>query len=125
MTIRWYPISAMIFAILATPALAQEAPVISGNWGNEAGCAFVKGGTRDDEGIALLTAEKYEDYVTYCDFVQVLKGPGALVITALCGHEGEDAITAETLIVRKPADGSGLMLTDAAGNERGRFEQCR
>ena len=122
------PALAAIALLVASPALAHGAPVIDGNWGNEAGCKFAAGGqSRDDESMAVLTAGHYEDYVTHCSFEQVLEGHGALVVTTLCGHEGEDLITAELLVIRPPADGDGsmLMVTDADGNAWAEVVRCK
>ncbi len=120
-------ITTIIATLAGSPAIANDAPWLARPYGNEPGCAFGKGGTRDNESMQLLTAEGYEDYVTSCSFVQVLKGNGAYVITALCGHEGEDLITAEMLVIRPPTDGDGtkLMLTDANGNIRAEVEPCK
>jgi hypothetical protein len=115
-------------SVMATvPAMAGNGPSLSGAWGNAAGCAVHAGGTRDDEGMALLTPEGFENYVTSCSFAQVLKAHGALIATALCGHEGEDLITAETLIIRPPSDGDGsmLMVTDANGNGWAEVRVCK
>lgn len=114
--------------LAAAPAAAQGAPDLTGNWGNENGCKHASG-DRDGwaEDMALLTPQGFENYVTNCSFAQVLKGHGALVATALCGHEGEDLITAETLIIRPPTggDGSMLMVTDAAGNGWAEVRPCK
>jgi hypothetical protein len=127
---RIFPTSAFALAaiLLAAPASAQNAPVFTGNWGNENGCKHARG-DRDGylEDLALLTPQHFENFVTHCSFAQVLKGHGALVATALCGHEGEDLITAETLIIRPPTDGEGstLLVTDAAGNGWAEVKACQ
>lgn len=114
--------------LAAAPAAAQWEPEITGNWGNENGCKHAKG-DRDGwaEDMALLTPQGFDNYVTSCSFAQVLKGHGALIAISLCGHEGEDLITAEMLIIRPPADGDGsmLMVTDAGGNGWAEVYACK
>jgi len=107
----------------ASSALAAES-WLPGNYGNASGCAYANGGTRDNEEMTLLTAEKFETYAVLCEFVQVLKGNGAHVATALCGHEGEDLLTAETIIIRDAWEGEAKRVTDAAGNQWAEVAPC-
>ena len=108
------PLALALAAAASAPALAGDGPWLSGAWGNAAGCAFHAGGTR-------------EDYATLCEFLQVLQGNGAVVVTALCGHEGDAALTAETLIVRMPPPGGddARVVTSAAGDEWASVEPCK
>lgn len=117
--------AALLSALLAVPASAAE-PWLAGNYGNAAGCAFAQGGTRDNEDMLLLTAEKFETYAMLCEFVQVLKGSGASVATALCGHEGEDLLTARLFVIRDPwdADARTKRVTDADGNPWAEVPPC-
>ena len=119
--------AAMLVLLGSAYAAAQDAPALAGNYGNASGCAFARAGqTRDNEEMSLLTPDHFETYATHCSFVQQLKGPGALVITALCGHEGEDLVTVQTLVIRRPTEGvDGLILvTDGDGNEWARVGPC-
>jgi len=116
------------FLLAAAPAAAQWEPALTGNWGNENGCKHAKG-DRDGwaEDMTLLTPEGFTNYVTSCSFAQVLKGHGALIAISLCGHEGEDLITAETLIIRPPTDGDGsmLMVAEAGGDGWAEVYACK
>lgn len=122
----------MSFLIVpASAAIAEDlagatTPWLTGVWGNAPGCAFAQGGTRDNEDMLLLTAEKFETYAMLCEFVQVLKGSGASVATALCGQEGEDSLTARLVIIRDPWDAEARTkhVTDADGNPWAEVAPC-
>lgn len=113
-------------AAIAEDVAGATIPWLTGVWGNTSGCAFAQGGTRDNEDMLLLTAEKFETYAMLCEFVQVLKGSGASVATALCGHEGEDLLTARLFVIRDPwdADARTKRVTDADGNPWAEVPPC-
>lgn len=110
------------------PAVAvSDGPWLTGVWGNAAGCAYHKGGSRDaDDTLVVLKPDGLETYVTECEFLSVQRGTGASVVTALCGHEGEDVLTAETFIVRDPwePEARTKRLTDGDGNLRDEVSPC-
>lgn len=109
------------FAVAAGPAMAgDDAPWLTGIYGNAPGCAWTRGGDRHaDDSLAVLRPDGFESYVMECDFLAVQRGKGAVVATALCGHEGEDLLTASLVIIRDawdPEDKS-KRVTDGDGNE--------
>jgi hypothetical protein len=110
------------------PALAaSDAPWLSGVWGNAAGCAYHRGGSRDaDDSLFVLRPDGLETYVMLCDFLSVQRGQGASVATALCGHEGEDLLTAELVIIREPwePEAQTKRVTDHDGNVWAEVEAC-
>ncbi len=115
--------SAACFAVLACMGAARasdDGAWLAGTYGNAPGCAWVKGGDRHaDDSLAVLRPDGFETYVTECDFLSVQRGKGAVVATALCGHEGEDLLTAALVIIRDawgPEDKS-KRVTDENGNE--------
>ena len=116
----------MLF-VAVTPALAQDRAWLDGAYGNAAGCDFHKGGTRNDESMFLLTGSKIETYAMLCEILDIRKGAGAILATALCGHEGDDLVTAELVIIRNAAEPGQdrRRVTDAMGNEWGEAEPCR
>jgi hypothetical protein len=100
---------------------------LSGTYGNAPGCAWAKGGDRDaDDSLAVLRPDGFETYVMLCDFVSVQRAKGAVIATALCGHEGEDLLTAGLVIIRDawdPGDKS-KRVTDEDGNEWATVVPC-
>lgn len=123
-----------IICLASLPAVAEQAaapgadaPWLTGVWGNAPGCAYHKGGSRDDDdSLFVLRPDGLETYVMECEFLSVLRGVGASVVTALCGHEGEDMLTAETFIVRDPWEPEARMkrITDGDGNLRDEVAPC-
>jgi len=109
------------------PAGAAELPGITGNWGNETGCEFGRGGTRDHEDMLLLTASDVQTYATLCSFLAVqTDGGNTMIPTVVCGHEGDDLVTAGMMIIRKRAQNpDALLITDADGNEWGEVLPCK
>lgn len=113
--------------VAAMPALAKDPQWLTGAYGNAAGCAFHTGGTRDDESMLLLTEGKFETYATLCEFLAINKAAGAVLATALCGHEGDDLLTAELVIIRDATqpDQDRKRVTGAQGNQWGEAAPCR
>ncbi|RST84507.1 hypothetical protein EJC49_20610 [Aquibium carbonis] len=128
------PLVIAVFCLATWNAIAEEAVApaadslwLTGVWGNVPGCAYHKGGSRDDDdSLFVLKSDGLESYVTGCDFLSVQRGNGASVATALCGHEGEDVLTAELVIIRDPWDPEDRTrrVTDAAGNPWAEVEPC-
>lgn len=123
-------LSAALFSILvwASPAAAaDDEPWLVGTYGNAAGCAFAKGGDRNaDDSLTVLRADGFETYVMICDFLSVQRGKGAVVATALCGHEGEDLLTASLVVIRDAWDPEDKTkrVTDADGNDWAEVAPC-
>jgi hypothetical protein len=116
-----------LLAWTGAASAADDQPWLVGTYGNAAGCAYAKGGERDaDDSLALLRADSFETYVMGCDFLSVQRGKGAVVATALCGHEGEDLLTASLVVIRDawdPQDKS-KRVTDADGNAWAEVAPC-
>lgn len=112
---------------LALPASGAELPGITGNWGNATGCEFGRGGTRDHEDMLLLTPQHVETYATMCSFLSVQKdGDNTMIPTVVCGHEGDDLVTAGMMIIRRRGENpEALLITDADGNEWGEVLPCK
>jgi hypothetical protein len=112
---------------LSLPAGAAELPGITGNWGNESGCAMGRGGVRENEEMLLLTPTEVQTYATICSFLSVqTDGSETMIPTVVCGHEGDDLITAGMMIIRRRAEKpDALLITDADGNEWGEVRPCK
>jgi hypothetical protein len=121
--------AALAVVLLAWPAVASAdatLPGITGNWGNEPGCAMGRGGVRENEDMLLLTPSTVETYATHCTFLDVKTSGDQMVATVICGHEGDAAITAGMMIIRKRAESPGaLLITDADANEWGEVTPCK
>lgn len=106
---------------------ADDPPWLTGVWGNAPGCAYHQGGSRDDDdSLFVLRPDGLETYVMLCDFLSVQRGNGAAVATALCGHEGEDVLTAGLVIIRDPWDAEARTrrVTDDDGNDLAEVAPC-
>jgi hypothetical protein len=110
----------------AFPALAAELPGITGNWGNAPGCELGRGGVRENEEMLLLTPSDVQTYATLCSFLTVSVSGDQMVATVICGHEGDDLVTAGMMIIRKRAENpDALLVTDADGSEWGEVAPCK
>jgi hypothetical protein len=118
---------AMGFATFAAqvPRAAAEPLVISGNYGNEAGCRTAGGGVADSEDLLMLTPREVGTYATLCSFVQLLPGGDVdLVATVTCGHEGEDLITLGMMRLRRETDRDAFTIYDEQGDSWGTVDRC-
>jgi hypothetical protein len=118
---------AALALVLAPAAASAEAtlPGITGNWGNESGCKMGRGGVREDEDMLLLTPSDVQNFVTFCSFLDVHVAGEEMVATVICGHEGDDLVTAGLMIIRKRAESPGaLLITEADGNGWGEVRPC-
>ncbi len=115
-------------ALLAMPgiAIAENLPGITGNWGNESGCKMGRGGVRENEDMLLLTPADVQNFVTHCSFLNVEVLGEEMVATVICGHEGDDLVTAGMMIISKRAESPGaLLITEADGNGWGEVLPCK
>lgn len=109
-------IAAALFAILTSGAASAATLDIAGTYGAPAGCKYAADGIYGDEEVSILDAEHYENFVTWCEFVQVLKArDGSSIVTLLCGHEGDEMQTIEMIRVVKAADRDGYNMFHSSG----------
>lgn len=121
---------ALIAALLpafAGGASAEALSGLAGTYGNAAGCRYEATGNYVDEDMVVLKADEYQTYVTLCEFLEVRKArDGSQVVTALCGHEGDEAQTIEFMRIVKDASGKDLYAVfSQAGDLLGEVEPCR
>src|SRR5690349_2721264 len=81
-------------ALLAVSSAHAEEIKIGGNYGNEAGCKYLKDGVYGDDNVLALTPKEVQTAVTLCSLVTAttLEG-GTIVASVICGHEGEETQT--------------------------------
>lgn len=124
------PRLALIAALL--PALAGSVSAealsgLSGTYGNASGCRYVATGNYVDDDMVILKPDEYQTHVTYCEFLEVHTArDGSQVVTALCGHEGDEAQTIDFMRFVKDASGKdAFAIFGAAGDPYGVVEPCR
>ena len=89
---------------------------IDGTYGTPAGCKYAADNIYGDESVSVLDAEHYENFVTYCEFVQVLPArDGSKIVTLLCGHEGDAAQTIDFIRIVKKPEGDAYDLFHSSG----------
>jgi hypothetical protein len=102
-TRRFLPTFGLLCGCLGADAAELD---IAGNYGNEAGCRFAATKDMSSEDLLLLTPETVSTYATLCEFVQAVPArSGALIVTALCGHEGEIEESIDMLRIQKADEG--------------------
>ena len=97
-----------------------------GNYGDANGCAFAKTKEYSEKEFVLLTPDDVSTAVTLCEFVQVLPHRGgSVIVTAQCGHEGDEEQTIAMLRIQKEPDGvDAYRIYDANGGEWGKVDRC-
>ena len=122
-----FAIVAAALSALAGSASAEALSGLAGTYGNANGCKYAASGNYVDDDMVLLKAEEYQTYVTLCEFLQVLKAQDASqVVTALCGHEGDETQTIEFMRIVKDASGKDAYAIFAQGGDpHGEVEPCR
>lgn len=106
------------FAIaLLIPGLAAAATLdLPGDYGTPEGCRYLKDRTQWEEAVTALTPTEYRDFVTACEYVQVLPaGDGSRVVTLLCQQE-VDVMTIDIWRVVKTPDRDAYGIFNAAGD---------
>lgn len=118
--------AAVVVLLLGTVAASSAATLgIDGTYGSPAGCKYAADGVYGDEEVSILDNEHYENFVTWCEFVQVLPArDGSKIVTLLCGHEGEGAQTIEWIRAVKAAEGDAYDLFSASGDPWDSVARC-
>jgi hypothetical protein len=96
----------LALAAVSLPAFAGQINILY-NYGNPAGCKNLADGDYTDESMFYLTPEGFSSYVTSCEFLQALRPKDdSYVVTTICGHEGDGALTIEMYRIHKATDGA-------------------
>ncbi len=107
------PLVALIASGSVTAAATLDLP---GSYGTPEGCIYLKDRTQWGEPVTVLTPTEYKDFVTACEYVQVLPaGDGSRIVTLLCQQE-LDVTTIETWRVAKSPDQDAYSIFNAAGD---------
>ena len=115
----------VLFAILVSGAAGAASLDINGTYGTPAGCKYAADGIYGDEEVSILDAEHYENFVTYCEFVQVLRArDGSSIVTLLCGHEGDEAQTVDLVRIVKSSDADAYTIFHATGDPWATVARC-
>ena len=112
-------------ALLASAGVAASATLdLPGNYGSPEGCEYLRDSTSWQEGLTLLTPTRYKDFVTDCEFVQVLPASdGSRIVTMLCQQE-LDVQTIEMVRVVKVADRDAYGIFTATGDRWAELAAC-
>ena len=104
-------------ALLASAGVAASATLdLPGDYGTAEGCRYLKDPTRWEEAVTVLTPSQYKDFVTACEYVQVLPaGDGSRIVTLLCQQE-LDVTTIDIWRVVKAPDRDAYSIFSAAGD---------
>ncbi len=117
-------LAALPVLLLAGGAAAASLDIV-GTYGSPAGCKYAADGQYGDESVVILDAEHYENFVTHCSFVQVLTASdGSKIVTLLCGHEGDEALTVEMARIAKAAQGDAYAMFSAQGDLWDEVSRC-
>lgn len=111
----------------ACGASAEALAGLSGAYGNANGCKYEATGAYVDDDMVILKPDEYQTYVTLCEFLDVRAArDGSQVVTALCGHEGDEAQTIEFMrFVRDASGKDAFAIFGQAGDLYGEVEPCR
>ena len=104
----WRGRAAFVVAMFVSASASAAAQInLFYDYGNPAGCENLKSGAYDDDSMFSLTREGFSSYVTSCEFLQALRPKNdSYVVTVICGHEGDEALTLEMYRIQKAADGA-------------------
>lgn len=114
-----------LYLMLAAPALAGQLNILH-DYGNAAGCRNLAAGDYGDDTMVYLTADGFSSYATGCEILEALRPRNdSYVVTAVCGHEGEEMMTVEMFRIQRPQDGADAFeIFTAAGDLWARVEPC-
>lgn len=104
-------------AMLVSAGVAAAATLdLPGDYGTPEGCIYLKDRTQWGEPVTVLTSTEYKDFVTACEYLQVLPaGDGSRIVTLLCQQE-LDIMTIETWRVVKSSDRNAYSVFNAVGD---------
>lgn len=118
--------AAMVVALLGSAGVATGATLeLPGAYGTPEGCRYLDDRSQWEEAVTALTPTEYKDFVTACEFVQVLPSrDGSHIVTALCEQE-LDVTTIETWRVARAPDRDAYSIFNAAGDRlAGELGRC-
>jgi hypothetical protein len=109
--------AAVLAALVASAGIAAAATLdLPGDYGTPEGCSYLKDRTQFGEAVTVLTPTEYKDFVTACEYVQVLPaGDGSRIVTLLCQQE-LDVTTIETWRMARSPDRDAYSVFNAAGD---------
>ena len=112
-------------ALLASAGVAASATLdLGGDYGSPEGCAYLKEPALWQEAVSVLTPTQYKDFVTSCEYVQVLPASdGSRIVTMLCQQE-LDVQTIEMVRVVKAADRDAYGIFTAQGDRWAELDAC-
>jgi hypothetical protein len=112
-------------AFLAAGAVQAATLDIAGDYGTPAGCKYLKDHTQWEEGVTTLTPNEYKDFVTICEYLQVLPaGDGSRIVTLLCQQE-LDVVTIDIWRVVQVPDHDAYSIYNQAGDRLvGELARC-
>lgn len=119
-------IGALLLLLGGLSGVAAQTLAIDGDWGNEAGCRYIKTGDVDGDDHLVLTADRVESYGTGCTWVEVLTAKGGEQVgTGLCGYEGESSLGVKRFIVLRDGADAGLVrILSKNGEPWGEVRKC-
>lgn len=112
--------------VLMAGAACAGGLVISGTYGNAAGCKYAASHELDGDDLLVLTSQGISSYASHCAFVQVLlHGDKSIVATVLCDNEGEEIRTVGLMRLEKGTDDVDTYdIYDADGSNWGKVGKC-
>ena len=112
-------------ALLASVGVAAGATLdLGGDYGSPEGCRYLKDHTLWEEAVTVLTSTQYKDFVTSCEYVQVLPASdGSRIVTMLCQQE-LDMQTIEIVRVVKAANRDAYGIFSATGDRWAELSAC-
>lgn len=119
-------LSASLALFAMTSAASADVLNLGGNYGNEAGCRYLKTNEYGDESVVFLTSEGYQTFASGCDFVQATPvRDGSHILTMLCAEEGEGALSIQFGRIIKSPDGSDTYeLYNQVGDLEHKLDRC-
>jgi len=117
---------AALLPALAGGASAEALAGLAGTYGNASGCRYAASGNVIEDDMVILKPDEYQTYATLCEFLDVRAArDGSQVVTALCGHEGDEAQTIELMrFARDPSGRDAFAIFGQAGDHYGEVEPC-
>jgi hypothetical protein len=108
-----------------TAAMAQLITLPS-DYGNAAGCEYLATGIVDGDTLQFLTERELGGYGGGCSFAMAGADIGdTMLVHAICSHEGEETLTAESFIIQPPYEDGHVEILRANGELWGELEPCQ